>query len=78
MPARIARLGSALAAWFAIVSAGVVSAGIVSAGPAAAANLLELNFYLSGPRYDGVLPPCDASDALGKISARFSEKEGSF
>jgi hypothetical protein len=78
MPARTARLGSALAVWFATVAAAIVAGGIVSAGPAAAANLLELNFWLSGPRYDGVLPPCDASDALGKVSARFSEKEGSF
>jgi hypothetical protein len=46
------------------------------AGPAAAANLLELNYWLSGPRYDGVLPPCEA--ALGKITSRFAEKEGTF
>lgn len=46
--------------------------------PAAAANLFELNFWLSGPRYDGVLPPCDSASALSKISARFAEKEGTF
>jgi hypothetical protein len=46
------------------------------AGPAAAANLLELNFWLSGPRFDGVLPPCEA--ALDKITARFAEKEDTF
>ena len=44
-------------------------------GSAGAANLLELNFYLSGPRYDGVLPPCDEPSALDKISSRFNEKE---
>jgi hypothetical protein len=44
--------------------------------PAQAAGWLEKNFYLSGQNYDGVLPPCEA--ALGKISARFSEKEGRF
>jgi hypothetical protein len=47
-------------------------------GPAAAANLLELNFYLSGPRFDGQLPTCDSSAALNRIAARFSEKEGRY
>ena len=36
---------------------------------------MEENFYLSGPRYDGVLPACDAQAALGKIVSRFGEKE---
>jgi hypothetical protein len=44
-------------------------------GPAGAANWLEMNFYLSGPRYDGVLPPCDYRPALEKIAARFRQKE---
>jgi hypothetical protein len=43
-----------------------------------AASWLEKNFYLSGPRYDGVLPPCDYPDALIKISSRFNEKENNF
>ena len=46
--------------------------------PAVAASRLELNFWLSGPRYDGVLPPCDAPAALDKISARFASKESRF
>src|SRR5206468_10649773 len=50
----------------------------LTAVPATAANLLELNFYLGGPRYEGVLPPCDSYAALAKISARFAEKEGRF
>ena len=29
---------------------------VLPAGPAAAANLLELNFWLSGPRFDGKTP----------------------
>jgi hypothetical protein len=45
---------------------------------AQAANLLELNFGLSGPRYDAVVPLCEASGALGNIQANFSEKEGQF
>ena len=44
--------------------------------PAKAASWLEMNFYLSGPRYDGVLPPCEA--ALDTIVSRFSEKEVRF
>jgi hypothetical protein len=48
------------------------------AQPAGAANWLEMNFWLSGPRYDGVLPPCDNSWALSRIESRFSTKEGRF
>ena len=44
--------------------------------PASAAGLLEKNFYLSGPNYDGDLPACEA--ALGKIAWRFAQKEGRF
>ena len=50
--------------------------GLSTLAPAQAAGLLEKNFYLSGQNYDGVLPPCEA--ALGKIAARFAEKEGQF
>jgi hypothetical protein len=67
MSARALCLGVALAAMLA-----------PPAPPAIAASLLELNFYLSGPRYDGELPPCDTPWALSKVSTRFSEKEGSF
>jgi hypothetical protein len=48
------------------------------ATPATAANWLELNFGLFGPRYDGHLPACDDGWALGRISGRFAEKEGRF
>src|SRR6201990_2475259 len=50
-------------------------AGLVgfAAGPAHAANPLELNFWLSGPRYDGRVAPCEA--ALSTISSQFQEKE---
>ena len=44
--------------------------------PAPAASWLEKNFWLSGPRYDGVLPCCDA--ALDIIASRFATKEGRF
>jgi hypothetical protein len=45
------------------------------AAPARAANWLELNFYLSGPQYEGKLPPCDYRDALLRIASRFNQKE---
>jgi len=45
---------------------------------AGAADWLELNFYLSGPRYEGLLPPCDHPDALLKISSNFNSKENNF
>jgi hypothetical protein len=54
-----------------------VGLGALSCGQAAqAANPLEMNFWLSGPRYDGNVPPCEA--ALDKISSRFAEKESKF
>jgi hypothetical protein len=56
----------------------VIAVAAGSAQPARAAGWLEMNFYLSGPRYDGALPPCDADAALGKIASRFAEKEGRF
>jgi hypothetical protein len=55
-----------------------VALALSSVVPAAAASWLEMNFYLSGPRYDGLLPDCADPAALGKISSRFSEKEGRF
>jgi hypothetical protein len=60
-----------------VASAGVLLA-VASSAPAAAANLLELNFGLSGPRYDGVLPACDTPAALSVIQDRFATKEGRF
>jgi hypothetical protein len=50
--------------------------GFATLAPAQAASGLEKNFYLSGPRYDGVLPACDA--ALDKIVVRFAQKERRF
>ena len=57
-----------------IVVAALLSLG--SLAPARAAGILEKNFWLSGPRYSDVLPPCEA--ALGKIADGFAEKESRF
>jgi hypothetical protein len=51
---------------------------LAAMAPAAAANLFEQNFFMTGPRYDGVVPACDSNPALDKISSRFAQKEGLF
>jgi len=51
---------------------------LLFAAPGQAAGFLEMNFYLSGPRYDAWVPPCNDALALGKIRARFGSKEGQF
>lgn len=46
------------------------------APPAQAANPMELNFGLFGPRYDGRVKVCEK--VLGTITAQFQEKESKF
>ena len=54
-----------------------VALGLLAFGqPALAANPLELNFGLFGPRYDGRVKQCEA--ALGTITNQFWERESSF
>jgi len=55
-----------------------IALAVASAQSARAASWLEMDFYLSGPRYEGVMPPCDYPDALIKISSRFNERENNF
>jgi len=43
---------------------------------AQAANPLELNFWLSGPKYDGRVAPCER--ALGTITNQFWDKESTY
>jgi hypothetical protein len=43
---------------------------------AQAANPFELNFWLSGPKYDGRVAECER--ALSTISSQFQENEGKF
>ncbi len=51
--------------------------GLFAFGQAAeAANPFELNFWLSGPRYDGAVAPCEA--ALPTITYQFQEKESTY
>lgn len=62
---------------FLVVLAMLAGMGAVSV-PAQAANWLEQNFWLSGPRYSGKLPECDNGRALGIIRNRFQNKEHDF
>jgi len=51
---------------------------LACAAPASAASWIELNFGLSGPRYDAVVPMCDTPAVIGQISSKFANKEGEF
>src|SRR3954452_4986436 len=55
---------------------GVVLALLACGSAADAANPLELNFWLSGPRYDGRVAECEK--ALGTITSQFGEKESMY
>jgi len=48
----------------------------LSVGQAKAANPFELNFWLSGPKYEGRVAPCEA--ALSTITSQFHEKESMY
>ncbi len=51
--------------------------GLFACGPAAeAANPFEMNFWLSGPKYDGRVAPCEA--ALPTITSQFQDKESTY
>jgi hypothetical protein len=54
----------------------VLMAAAAWPAPSRAANVLEKTFYMIGPRYDSILPACEA--ALDTIASRFARKEGRF
>ena len=56
----------------------VALALLCAASPSHAANWLEMNSWMSGPRYSGRVPACDNGWALATIQYRFSAKEGRF
>ncbi|MFG1181908.1 hypothetical protein [Xanthobacter versatilis] len=62
----------------AAVVAGLALVSMGGASGAKAANLLELNFWLSGPNYSGVVPACEDQQALDLIASRFAETERRF
>ena len=53
-----------------------VLGSLLMAGNANAANFLEKNFGLFGPRYDGVYTPCE--QALDWVANAFADKESTF
>ncbi|MGH6663979.1 MAG: hypothetical protein ACREB2_03615 [Pseudolabrys sp.] len=59
-----------------LAAAGLLGQLLLAEAPAQAAGWLEKGIYLTGPNYEGRLPPCEA--ALGKIAARFAQKEGQY
>jgi hypothetical protein len=70
MAARTRRLGVALLLAF----IGLVAWRVM----ARAASPFELNFWLSGPRYDAIVPLCGELGPLSKIQAHFAEKESQY
>lgn len=58
------------------VAVGACFALLAFGSAAQAANPLEMNFWLSGPRYDSAVPACES--ALDTISSRFASKEGKY
>ena len=61
-----------------VFAAALAVALTVFAGESRAANWFEKNFWLSGPRYDAVVPLCEDTWVLGTIQNRFATKEGRF
>lgn len=59
-----------------LTALGALLAMLASAPTAQAANPFELNFWLSGPKYDGRVATCEK--ALGTITSQFQEKESTF
>ena len=51
---------------------------VMSVSQPRAASWLEKNFWLSGPRYDRVMPGCDYPPALDRIIGNFHSKEARF
>jgi hypothetical protein len=62
-------------AFYAVLAAVMLVAGSAGSG-SQAAGLFEKGIWLSGPNYDGVLPPCEY--ALGEIASKFAKKEGGY
>ena len=62
-----------------VFAAALLAALVTAFAPESrAANWLEMNFGLSGPRYEAQMPLCDDFWVTNRIQSRFSEKEGQF
>lgn len=56
----------------------VLALSVTLVSPLRAANVLEKNFWLSGPRYERNLPACDFEPALHSVMDGFKDKEARF
>ena len=56
----------------------VLALSLTCGSQSRAANVLEMNFWLSGPRYDRDIPSCDSRPALDWIKTDFKTKEARF
>lgn len=74
------RAGGAEGAMFVRIACGALALalGLVCSSEPRAASWDEKNFWLSGPRYDRVIPTCDFGPALDRIMANFRTKEARF
>lgn len=61
-----------------VLAALAVTLGVMLAPQVRAASFLKKNFWLSGPRYDRVMPSCDYAPALDRIISHFGTKESRF
>lgn len=59
----------------AVVQALGVTVALAITAPAAADNLFERNFWLSGPEYDGGIPACGDPAVEAEITERFMQAE---
>jgi hypothetical protein len=78
MPGNISGRISAGAAGRIACAALALAFCLVTLSQPQAASFLEKNFWLSGPRYDRVMPACDYGPALDRIIANFRTKEFRF
>jgi hypothetical protein len=56
----------------------IVAVTLGAAAPVRAANVLEKNFWLSGPRYERNIPGCDFPAAVNSVIDGFKDKEARF
>jgi hypothetical protein len=62
-----------------LVAAALMAAALLlSSADGRAAGPLEKNFWLSGPRYDAVVPLCEEAGPLAAIQSRFAARESEF
>lgn len=61
-----------------VIAAAVAAVACVGTTSAWSAAWWELNFWMSGPRYDSKVPLCDEHYPLDKIRTRFGSKESDF